>query len=227
MDIQRWQRWDGDNVAELLESYWLGSDSEAAHRRQLAAACAPHLASPRDSVLEVGCGTGLVYERLAELIDNDSYTGVDMSHRMLAIARRKFPAANFVAGDGYHLDFPARSFDVVVCFEVFGHLPRIDTMLAELLRVARRTVIFTVWPSAERVVEEWHQEFGDRFLYRFYPHEVVLDTLRAAAPTTGLDIEVGVLSAECWAYIAHPRQARGVEVRRLYPVPAPFEPAAR
>ncbi|HKD97332.1 MAG TPA: class I SAM-dependent methyltransferase, partial [Micromonosporaceae bacterium] len=161
---------------------------------------------------------------VAELVDSDGYTGVDVSEKMLAIALRKFPRANFLVGDGYRLDFPDRAFDVVLCFEVLGHLPRIDTFLAELLRVARRTVVFTVWPAADRLVEEWHEEFGDRFLYRFYPHGVVLNALRAVAPATGLDVEIGVLSAECWAYIARPGSTNGVQVRRIYPVLAGAEP---
>ena len=101
-----WQLWDQEGVAETIEGLWQGGPSEAIHRDTLADLCALYLPSPDLDVLEVGCGTGRIYERLVpRLIPNERYTGVDVSERMLEIARGKFPEARFLAGDGYALDF--------------------------------------------------------------------------------------------------------------------------
>ena len=48
----------------------------------------------------------------------------------------------------------------------------------------------------------------------------VHETALPAGPAgNGLDVEVGILHAECWAYILRRREGPGVAVTRLFPVP--------
>jgi ubiquinone/menaquinone biosynthesis C-methylase UbiE len=220
MEERDWERWDGQGVAETIESYWLGSAHERVHRETLAELCALYL-SPGLDVLEVGCCTGLIYERLVpRLIPNERYTGVDVSEEMLAIGRRKFPWARLLAGDGYGLRFADGAFDVVLCFEVLGHLPAITPLLRELARVSRQTVIFTVWPAVAGVVETHESVRGERFLHRQYSHAYLYEQILAALPDVRLEMEVGVLHAECWAYVLHRREGPGgLAFTRLFPVP--------
>lgn len=220
MNERDWERWDGEGVAETIESYWLGSAGERAHREVLAALCAPYLPAPDLDVLEVGCGTGLIYERLVpRLIPNERYTGVDVSEKMLEIGRGKFPRARFLAGDGYGLRFGDGVFDVVLAFEVVGHLPEVGSFLRELARVARRTVIFTVWPAADGVVEDREEIRGASFLHRRYSHAYLLQQVREWLPDAALDVEVGILHAGCWAYVLHRREGAGPPAfTRLFPV---------
>ncbi|HEY0515460.1 MAG TPA: class I SAM-dependent methyltransferase [Thermoanaerobaculia bacterium] len=221
MKARDWERWDGEGVAETIESYWLGSAHERVHREALADLCAPYLQPAAGlDVLEVGCGTGLIYERLVpRLIPNERYTGVDVSERMLAIGRGKFPRARLLAGDGYGLRFGDGAFDVVLCFEVLGHLPEIGPLLRELVRVARKMVVFTVWPAAGGVVDTQESVRGERFLHRQYSHAYLYEQILAAAPAVSLEMEVGILHAECWAYVLHRRQGSGgLAFTRLFPV---------
>jgi SAM-dependent methyltransferase len=224
MTERDWENWDGDGVAETIESYWLGSAHERVHREVLADLCAPLLAASGTEALEVGCGTGMIYERLVpRLLANERYTGVDVSERMLEIGRRKFPKARLLAGDGYGLKFPDRAFDVVLSFEVLGHLPEIGSLLREMVRVARRTVIFTVWPSPAEVIETRETVRGERFLHRQYPHAYIYEQVQKALPGMPLDMEVGILHEECWAYVLHRREGiagwNGLAFTRLFPVP--------
>ncbi len=223
MSGRDWENWNGEGVAETIETYWRGSPHERAHREVLADLCAPYL-SPSTRVLEVGCGTGMIYERLVpRLIANEGYTGVDVSERMLAIGRRSFPQARLLAGDGYGLQFADGAFDVALCFEVLGHLPAISPLLCELVRVARKTVIFTVWPAADGgsgVVETHETVRGERFLHRQYAHAYLYEQILAALPDVRLEMEVGVLHEGCWAYVLHRREgAGGLAFTRLFPVP--------
>lgn len=73
-------------------------------------------------VLELGCGGGTRETR--DLAARFELTGVDLSERQLERARERVPNATFVRGDLTSVDFPAGSFDAVVSFYVFNHVPR-------------------------------------------------------------------------------------------------------
>ncbi|MEJ1222011.1 class I SAM-dependent DNA methyltransferase [Sediminicola sp. 1XM1-17] len=49
------------------------------------------------SILELGCGTGNLAKRFSKSFHE--YLGLDFSEHMLAIAKEKFPAGNFMQGD--------------------------------------------------------------------------------------------------------------------------------
>lgn len=71
-------------------------------------------------VLELGCGTGSVLKHLRK----NSYDvwGVDLSQKMLAIARRKVPQARLFHQDMVKLHLPEK-FDVVCCiFDSINHV---------------------------------------------------------------------------------------------------------
>jgi SAM-dependent methyltransferase len=90
-------------------------------------------------VLDVGCGTGFLSLRFAELGHN--VTGIDLSSRMIGLARRK--AANgglrvdFRIGDAAALDFQSGTYDLVVGRHVIWNLPDPERGVAEWLRVLR------------------------------------------------------------------------------------------
>jgi cyclopropane fatty-acyl-phospholipid synthase-like methyltransferase len=80
-------------------------------------------------VLELGCGGGSPETR--RLAERFAVTGVDISPRQVARARAAVPRAEFVCADFTELELPAASFDAVVSFYVFNHVPR--ELLAPLL----------------------------------------------------------------------------------------------
>ncbi|MGX5846524.1 class I SAM-dependent methyltransferase [Mesorhizobium sp. PL10] len=198
-----WDNWDVDEIAEEIQSIWQNSPIEHAHREELVQVVSVHIDSHALSILEVGCGTGLIYEKLIGNISSDSsYTGVDSSSKMLEIARRNFPEAEFLSGDGYDLSFGDQEFDVVLCFEVLGHIPEIEKFVAELLRVARRTCIFTTWPSSGQEIVENHETIGGvQFLHRQYPDALIRKVIRTVGAKDLDDIRSVSLRSGGQAYI--------------------------
>lgn len=92
----------------------------------------PYLAGAR--VLDAGCGTGLLLERIAQR--SACAVGLDLSAGMAQIAlKRRLPV---VRGTLTALPFAAESFDLVCSFKVLAHVREREQALAELLRVTRR-----------------------------------------------------------------------------------------
>ena len=72
-------------------------------------------------VLELGCGPGVEAEVLAQ---GRRYCGVDLSGVQLSFARARVPGGTFLRGDFTAVDLPEGSFDAVVSFYAFNHVPR-------------------------------------------------------------------------------------------------------
>jgi len=85
-------------------------------------------------VLEAGCGTGLILERIAGFAGGA--WGLDLSAGMLARARAR--GLRVVQGSVTNVPFPDERFDVVCSFKVLAHVEPIAAALAELARVTRR-----------------------------------------------------------------------------------------
>ncbi len=80
---------------------------------------------PRDAaVLELGCGAGVASTRI--LAERARLTGVDISGEQIRRARERVPSASFVQADMVELELPPASFDAVVAFYVFTHVPRAE-----------------------------------------------------------------------------------------------------
>jgi ubiquinone/menaquinone biosynthesis C-methylase UbiE len=85
-------------------------------------------------VLEVGCGTGLVIDRIRSRAER--VVGVDISPGMLASARKR--GFDVVCGDATRLPFADESFDLVYSYKVLAHVQDIERALREMSRVTRR-----------------------------------------------------------------------------------------
>jgi SAM-dependent methyltransferase len=90
-------------------------------RQELAADLASRLTDGA-RVLELGCGGGTRETR--DLARRFRLTGVDVSPRQLERARERVPEAAFVLGDFTALDFDDASFEAVVAFYSWNHVPR-------------------------------------------------------------------------------------------------------
>jgi SAM-dependent methyltransferase len=91
------------------------------------------------SVLELGCGSGRLLERLATMLPDASLTGIDLSPYLLDLAAQRLRGrAALHHADAAALPFASGSFDAVVACHVLGHIP--GSAARQVLRSARRVV---------------------------------------------------------------------------------------
>jgi SAM-dependent methyltransferase len=90
---------------------------------------------PGARVLDVGCGSGTFTGLLAER--GYKASGIDISPKLVALARRKFPAIDFHEGDAENLPFDAGQFDGVLLSGLVHHFPDPRRLAAEVFRVLR------------------------------------------------------------------------------------------
>ncbi|HXG76312.1 MAG TPA: class I SAM-dependent methyltransferase [Gaiellaceae bacterium] len=97
------------------------------------------------SILDVGCGEGIVTERLARATGART-VGVDIGAERLRAEWRRRDAGlvSFVEASAYALPYADDAFECVCALEVLEHLERPDTALAELARVARASLVLSV-----------------------------------------------------------------------------------
>jgi ubiquinone/menaquinone biosynthesis C-methylase UbiE len=85
-------------------------------------------------ILDVGCGTGILTDRLARELAPDLVCGCDFSMGMLEQAATRRPGG-LVQADALDLPLAAGSVDAVVSTESFHWFPDPDAALVELRRV--------------------------------------------------------------------------------------------
>jgi predicted TPR repeat methyltransferase len=116
--------------------------------RLVAAALAQSNAGHSDTIVDAGCGTGLVGELLRPQVRH--LIGVDMSEPMLAQARQKNIYDSLHRGDlvDYMIDHP-RSCDVVVSAATLIHFGKLDGVFEAVARCLRPRglFVFTVFPN--------------------------------------------------------------------------------
>ena len=110
------------------------------------------------SVLDVGCGEGVVTKRLASLTGVTT-VGVDLGNESMRREWRDREGGllSFTSASAYELPFDGASFDCVCALEMLEHLQRPEDALAEMARVARRALLLSVpreplWRAAHLLV---------------------------------------------------------------------------
>jgi SAM-dependent methyltransferase len=86
--------------------------------------------------LEVGCGTGVIAEELAQ-IGPTHVVGLDIDPAMLTFTTRQESRVTYVQGDAHALPFPDESFDAVVCHYLLMWLADPVPGVREMARVVR------------------------------------------------------------------------------------------
>lgn len=101
-----------------------------------------------DSVLDVGCGTGHLYEAIKNKIK--SYVGIDNNERVVKLAKEKHPNLRIELADANDLS-KFGMFDMVYGIGLFS-TPRTNYVIREMLSHAKMKVVFDFRVDDEEVV---------------------------------------------------------------------------
>lgn len=106
------------------------------------------------SLLDVGCGTGPIYELLLNQDDTfnpwdniEHYKGVDYSWRMVETAKKLFPYGHFEVQDARFLKEDNNSWDCVLLMHCLDHLNDYQAAIMEAVRVSKKYIIICLWRS--------------------------------------------------------------------------------
>jgi 2-polyprenyl-3-methyl-5-hydroxy-6-metoxy-1,4-benzoquinol methylase len=102
-----------------------------------------------ESVLDVGCGEGVLTYKWAQALGNGPVLGIDLADPKLeaewtARARSNLEFRAMTAEELQDLPFGDSSFDVAAAIEVLEHVPDPEQTLAEMARVAARHLLVSV-----------------------------------------------------------------------------------
>jgi ubiquinone/menaquinone biosynthesis C-methylase UbiE len=99
-----------------------------------------------ESLLDVGCGEGVLTQRWARRIAPGRVVGIDLDDPLLAAewAARAEPNLEYRVQPAENLPFADDEFDTVTAIEVLEHVPDPAHTLAEMVRCARRHVLISV-----------------------------------------------------------------------------------
>lgn len=111
-----------------------------------------------ETLLDVGCGTGPMYEIIKNNHLPFDYKGVDYSEHFIECAQKLFPEAIFEVQDMRHLEEPDDTFDCVLMLHSLDHVKEYDQVIAEAARVSCGYVCIVLW----RAFTEGDVQVNDR-----------------------------------------------------------------
>ena len=103
------------------------------------------LAAP-GSVLDVGCGEGVLAQRWAQRLPAARLVGIDLEEASIQAGWSEHTAPNleYRVVDGPELPFADNEFELASAMEVLEHLPDPERMLSEMARCARSHLLVSV-----------------------------------------------------------------------------------
>lgn len=89
-----------------------------------------------EKALDLACGTGLIYDRLAKRLGSESVVGLDLNRTMMLQGQAHGGPRQLIRGDSLRLPFRDASFDLVTAGYLFKYVP-LERLSEEVRRVLR------------------------------------------------------------------------------------------
>ena len=129
-DLKNWMAEEEQTPVEEMAAFFTNrlrtyEDVHLGNWGELYARIADFFDDGLETLLDIGCGTGLELEAIYRRFPDVHVTGIDLSSAMLAKAREKFRDHDFraIESDYFVHPFPAGVFDAALSFETLHHFP--------------------------------------------------------------------------------------------------------
>lgn len=106
------------------------------------------------TLLDVGCGTGPIYEMLINQDDTHhpwdniiAYKGVDYSRTMIETCKKLFPHGEFAVEDARFLNEASNEWECVLLMHCLDHLDDYQSAIREAVRVSSKYIVICLWRS--------------------------------------------------------------------------------
>ncbi len=149
-----------------------------------------------DVLLDAGCGTGAMLRLLVKDMPGKEYHGIDLSEKMIQVAKENGKNIHFQQGDCEKLTYPDNSFDVITCSMSFHHYPHVEDFFYNIHRVLkpggrfilrdmtpRNGFVYWIINHIELPLANYVAKKGDVHCYS-------LDEVRKLAFGAGLEVEI-------------------------------------
>jgi SAM-dependent methyltransferase len=150
-------------------------------RAMLLADAMSEMAPRADSILDVGCGDGMLLQEVARRLGARSIRGIDVKLQ----PNLPFEATQY---DGRTMPFESASFDVVLISDVLHHAADAAATLGEALRVTR--------PTGAVIIK-------DHFLFGPLSYAILLTMDVVGNFAQGIDVNGKYLSPPQWVDLVH------------------------
>lgn len=89
------------------------------------------------SLLDIGCSTGFISNYLADYFER--VVGIDIDDSAIDFAQSQFKKKNlkYMISDSMAIEFPANRFNIVICAQVYEHVPDAKTLMRNIYRVLK------------------------------------------------------------------------------------------
>jgi len=162
-----------------------------------------------EDILDVGCGTGRYAKRFEDL--GARIVGIDVSIKMIHVAKSKTRMASYVVADASHLPFKDNIFHIVLSALVLNHIKNLSFFLTEMLRTCRtggKQIMSSVWREGFQEVEEFPEYFGKNFEFTVQEYLYPPNILHKALSRLGARVSHSIISL----YIDYGEGQKGIHI---------------
>jgi 2-polyprenyl-3-methyl-5-hydroxy-6-metoxy-1,4-benzoquinol methylase len=121
-----------------------------------------------ESILDVGCGEGVLTEQWADKLGGGRIVGIDLDDPKLRTEwdKRRRPNLEYRVEDATNLSLADNEFDMASAIEVLEHVPDPERTVAEMARVAKRWLLVSVpreplWRGLNMARGAYVKDFGN------------------------------------------------------------------
>ncbi len=189
--------------------------TDAASRKLVASFVRLSGLPPGARVADLGCGSGvftsLLYEQGYDVV------GLDISPKLLQLARVKYQKIEFLEGDVEALPFPAESFDGILLGGIVHHFPDPSRCAAEVYRVLKPGGRFVAFDPNRRNPFMWLYRDKDSPYYSSKgvtanERPMLAHYIASVFAAAGFQTHTSYLAGLSYRYVASPLVRLGLPV---------------